>query len=413
VTTDAPAPTPPPARVAPVGPTTRTERSLAPDLARGSVLLFIALANVSVYHYGRELGLGYRPADGSALDRTLDFLVTMLVDARSYPMFAMLFGYGMVKVLDRQLRAGRTVGAAQRLLVRRNLWLLAFGAVHATLLFFGDILGPYAVTGLLALLFITLRTRIVALVAALSLVPLTLAFGLSRLFPAGEGLFTTDDYLLSALIRFGVWVSNLVFIGGFFGLMGPVLIGVLLARSGLLDRPWDHTRRLTGYAAGGIALGAVGGLPFALEVAGWWDAPLAVSLLTASLHALTGVAAGLGYICLFALLAAALRGRGAPGPLRALAATGERSLTAYLLQSVALAPLMSPWGLGLGAELSSAQAYGLAAGVWLATVVIATGLAAAGSRGPFEILLRRLMYGRPRPPAGPAAPPAPPTGDAR
>ncbi|MGF1648452.1 MAG: DUF418 domain-containing protein [Kineosporiaceae bacterium] len=417
MSTDAAAPTPPPARVAPVGPTKHSERSLAPDLARGSVLLFIALANVSVYHYGRELGLGYRPADGSGLDRTLNFLVAMLIDARSYPMFAMLFGYGMVKVLDRQLRAGRTVGAAQRLLVRRNLWLLAFGAVHATLLFLGDILGPYAVTGLLALLFITLRTRILAWIAGVSLVPLTLAFGLSRLLASDEGLLSTDDYLLSMAIRFGVWVSNLVFIGGFFGLMAPVLIGVLLARSGLLDRPWEHVRRLSRYAVAGIGLGAVGGLPYALQVAAWWDAPLGLSVLTASLHALTGVAAGFGYICLFGLVAAALRGRGAPGPLRPLAATGERSLTAYLLQSVALAPLMSPWGLGLGGEISSAQAYALAAGVWLATVVIATGLAAAGNRGPFEILLRRLMYGRPRPAAPVIGPPAaspttPPVGDA-
>jgi uncharacterized membrane protein YeiB len=414
VTTDAAAPMPPPpARLARIGPTTRGERSLAPDLARGSVLLFIALANVSVYHYGRELGVGHRPADGTAPDRSLDLLVTMLVDARSYPMFAMLFGYGMVKVLDRQLRAGRTVGAGQRLLVRRNLWLLGFGAVHATLLFFGDILGAYAVTGLLALLFITLRTRVLAWIAAASLVPLTLAFGLSRLSSAGEGIVTTDDYLLSTLFRFGIWVSSLVFVGGFFGLMAPVLIGVLLARSGLLDRPWEHTRRLVRYTVGGIALGALGGLPFALEVARWWDPPLGLSVLTASLHALTGVAAGFGYICLFGLVAAGMGGRGAPGPLRALAATGERSLTAYLLQSVALAPLMSPWGLGLGAELGSAQAYALAAGVWLATVVVATGLAAAGNRGPFEIVLRRLMYGQAATAVPTEPPAAPPAGPAR
>lgn len=32
-----------------------SERSLAPDLARGAVLLFVALANVSTYFYGRDL----------------------------------------------------------------------------------------------------------------------------------------------------------------------------------------------------------------------------------------------------------------------------------------------------------------------------------------------------------------------
>lgn len=389
MTTDATAPP-----QAPAGPTPRGERSLAPDLARGSVLLFIALANVSTYHYGRELNLAYRPVDGSGLDHALDFVVSLLIDQRSYPMFAMLFGYGLVKVLDRQLAAGRTPGAAQGLLVRRNLWLLAFGAVHATLLFVGDILGAYAVTGLLALLFLAYRDRTLVWIAAVSLIPLTLVFGASALTPTTEGLITTDSYLLSAAIRLGFWLANVVFIGGFFGLMGPVLIGVLLARSGMVDRPWHHRRRLALLATAGITVGVVGGLPHALNVAGWWDAPPGLAYLAASAHALVGVAAGLAYVCLFCLVAAALRGRATPVVLRPLAATGERSLTSYLLQSVALAPLMSAWGFGLGASLGSAEAYALAIGVWLATVLIATILAAAGNRGPFEILLRRLTYRR-------------------
>lgn len=391
MTTDATAPP-----QAPAGPTPRGERSLAPDLARGSVLLFIALANVSAYQYGRELNLANRPVDGSGADHALDFVVSLLIDQRSYPMFAMLFGYGLVKVLDRQLASGRPTGAAQRLLVRRNLWLLAFGAVHATLLFVGDILGAYAVTGLLALLFLGYRNRTIMWIAAASLVPLTLFFGMTALIPTSDGLITTDNYLLSAAIRLGFWLTNVIFIGGAFGLMGPVLIGVLLARSGLVDRPWDHRRRLAMIAATGVVLGVVGGLPHALHVAGWWDAPLGLAYLAASTHALVGVAAGLAYICLFCLVAVALRGRPTPVVLRPLAATGERSLTSYLLQSVALAPLMSAWGFGLGASLGSAEAYALAIGVWLGTVVIATALAAAGNRGPFEILLRRLTYRRPR-----------------
>jgi uncharacterized membrane protein YeiB len=390
VTTDATAPL-----QAPAGPTPKGERSLAPDLARGSVLLFIALANVSTYHYGRELNLAYRPVDGSPLDHALDFVVSLFVDQRSYPMFAMLFGYGMATMFHRQLRAGRTVGSAQRLLVRRNLWLLLFGAAHATLLFAGDILGLYAVTGLLALLFLTYRDRTLVWIAVASLVPLTLLFGLSALTPTNEGLVTTDSYLVSAAVRLGLWLVNVISIGALFGLMGPVLIGVLLARAGFIDRPWDHQRRLALLAAAGVTLGVVGGLPHALHVAGWWDAPLGAAYLAASVHALTGIAAGLAAICLFGLVAAAVRGRATPVVLRPLAATGERSLTCYLLQSLAFAPLMSAWGFGLGAELGSAQAYALAIAVWGSTVVVATALAAAGDRGPFEVLLRRLTYRRP------------------
>jgi hypothetical protein len=88
------------------GPVTSRERSLAPDLARGTVLLFIALANVSTYLYGRTLEPGSRPVGGTALDNALDVLVNTVVDRRSYPMFALLFGYGMVQLLRRQAASG-------------------------------------------------------------------------------------------------------------------------------------------------------------------------------------------------------------------------------------------------------------------------------------------------------------------
>lgn len=84
------------------GAAVRRPRSLAPDLARGSVLLFIALANVAAYVHNRSLGPGRRPVDGSWLDNVLDVLVTPAVDGRSYyPLFALLFGYGMVQMSRR------------------------------------------------------------------------------------------------------------------------------------------------------------------------------------------------------------------------------------------------------------------------------------------------------------------------
>ncbi len=56
------------------GPVPASRRSWAPDLARGAVLLGIALANVGLYLHGTEMGPGLRPVDGSPLDRTLDFV---------------------------------------------------------------------------------------------------------------------------------------------------------------------------------------------------------------------------------------------------------------------------------------------------------------------------------------------------
>lgn len=385
----------------PVGPTTSGERSLAPDLARGSVLLFIALANVAVYYFSRTLNVGGRPVDGSGLDDALDLVVNLLVDQRSYPMFAILFGYGMAKVASRQLAAGRGLGAARRLLVRRQLWLLAFGLVHAALLFHGDILGTYAVTGLWVVLFLGAHARTLAIVSAVTLVPLVGLFGSAGAQQSyTERIGENTSYLIAAGERLLLSLGIVLASGITLALVGLFLIGVLLERAGWLDRPWEHLTALRRVAVAGTAVGVLGALPKALQTAGVL-APGAVgngaSFLLSALHALSGVAAGLAYVCLFALVAAGLRGRQVPAPLRALAATGERSLTAYLLQSVLLAPVLSAWGLGLGDTIPTSAAYLLGVVTWAVTVAVCALLARSGNRGPAEALLRRLTYGPTRP----------------
>ena len=110
--------------------------------------------------------------------------------------------------------------------------------------------------------------------------------------------------------------------------------------------------------------------------------------------ALTGLAGGLGYAALFGLLAARLEQRGVAGPVSgSLAAVGKRSLSAYLWQSVALAPLLAAWGLGWGASLGSAGAAGLAVVIWLVSVLLCAWLERAGRPGPAEVVLRRITYG--------------------
>ena len=82
------------------------------------------------------------------------------IDSRVYPMFAFLFGYGMVQMFSRQVASGVPVKQARRLLRRRNWWLLAFGFVHAALLWNGDVLGAYGLAGLIMVgIFFKRRTR--------------------------------------------------------------------------------------------------------------------------------------------------------------------------------------------------------------------------------------------------------------
>ena len=375
-------------------PTRPSERTWAPDLARGAVLLGIALANVSLYLHGSEMGSGHRPVGGTGLDRTLDFIVTLLVNDRSRPMFALLFGFGLVTMVRRMQARGVDRATRTRVLVRRQLWLIAFGTVHAALLFEGDILGMYGATGLLVLVLLTWRPRALLVAGIVS----TLLLG--GLFAAVEALdvpTAPSDYLASVAQRLVPFVAGVVGGTALLIVLAPMLVGVVLARHGLLDRPWEHLPTLRRLVVAGAVVGVAGSLPYALVVAEVWQPGTVAAATLAAVHAMTGTAMGVAYVAAFGLWAARLHTagaarRGLPG---ALAAVGERSLTCYLLQSVMLAPLLAPWGLALGEGLGTAAAYGIALSVWLVTVLVAVALASTGRRGPFEVLLRRLTYGRP------------------
>ncbi|MGH3906014.1 MAG: DUF418 domain-containing protein, partial [Pseudonocardiaceae bacterium] len=126
-----------------VGAIAVSARSLAPDLARGAMLLLIALANAHIYLYGHPIGVRGYPVPESILDKAVVLVQMTLVDGRAYPMFALLFGYGVVQLLRRQTSGGVDEVTVRRLVRRRGWWMILFGFLHALLLFAGDIIGSY------------------------------------------------------------------------------------------------------------------------------------------------------------------------------------------------------------------------------------------------------------------------------
>ncbi|MGW6128944.1 DUF418 domain-containing protein [Cellulomonas sp. NPDC055163] len=405
-----PAPASPASAVrAPVAPTPAppapVARSVAPDLARGMLLLFIASANVWGYLWSDAgwLDAGGRPAGGSSLDHLVDGVVAFVVDSRSKPMFAILYGFGLATMAARLAARGAGRRATRAVLARRSGVLIALGLAHAALLFAGDILAPYGATGLVALAFVhrsratLVRWFVVAYVLSIT----AGAISVLGSFDSGSGddpaaaadpatlgyLATAGERLLTAATATSLFAVSLMFVP-------HVVVGILLARAGWLTRPTEHRRRLGQVAVAAAAVNLVGGLPYALAVAQVWH-PGETTLGVAELvHHVAGDVMGLGYVCLFGWLAAVWGERARSGVLSAVAATGERSLTAYLLQSGMFAPLLSAWGLGLGGRIGTTQAAVLAVGVWLVTVAVATGLHRAERRGPFEVLVRRVAYGR-------------------
>ncbi len=330
-----------------------------------------------------------------------------------YPLFALLFGYGMTQLFLRQTAAGSSERSAAALLRRRSLWLIVFGFGHAALLMAGDILGAYGLAGLiLGWLFLRRSDRAVLVAASVATALLFVLLALTVLeFMAQPGAPETvpstaayasgeTDPLAAAATRLTTWLLAVTLMGGLLGfsMHAAMLLGFWAARHRILEEPGNHLPLLRRTAVAGIAIGWLGGQPAALAHIGALDVPPALVSgegVFLMVQTITGLPAGLGYAALITLVAHRMSERARrSAPVVAVAAVGKRSLSCYLAHSVLFSPALAAWGLGLGAAMGSAGMALFATGVWLLTVLGAYALERAGRRGPAETLLHRLVYRR-------------------
>jgi uncharacterized protein len=376
------------------GPVQRVERALAPDLARGAMLLFIALANAANFAFAGQPGLDGTPHGGQ---RVVNFLLTTFVDSRAYPVFAVMFGYGLVQLARRHRAAGFD---ERRILLRRNTALIGFGLAHATLLYFGDFLGAYGIVGILATVLLLRRGdrfhRIVLwLWAAQSCYAVYLAARMLAGARSGHAVITNtpnpslaaDSYGQSMLDRLAEWPVHTASVIPFIVI---VWLGIWAARRRILEEPAAHQTLLRRTAVLCLGTSTLGALPYALVAAGVLHLDAGTVDAVARVHAISGEYGGPGYVALFGLLALRLssapRGRALLGPVAAL---GQRSMSGYLFQSMAWLVLFSPWALHLGGTYAAALA---AVAVWALSLAAAQAMSVAGYRGPAETLLRRITY---------------------
>lgn len=382
-------------------------RALAPDIARGFMLLFIALANIPWYIHGFE----GTPSPG-LLDRVTTAVQTIAINARTFPMFAFLFGYGMVQFYNSRRAQGLSDKAVRVMLRRRHWGMLLIGAIHFVLLFEGDVVGAYGLTGLIIVAIFFRRRDKTTLVWTLIWYGVLLGLGIFSfvsmlIWP--EAATTAADSSAGMLGSITTSVSHQNYFEGFWmkfvmlpvsylaqAIISPfaamMMLGWLAARRRYLEDAHLHTALLRKVAIIGIAVGWLAGVPGALVALGLFGANSLAANWDMSLSTWLGSFAGIGYVALFGLLAVAWQSR--PGKaVLAIANVGSRSLSSYLLQSVVFAPLLSAWGFGLGYQLGAFPAALIAIATWGLSVGFCWWLAARGSRGPAEIALRKITYG--------------------
>ncbi|MGW9738248.1 putative membrane protein YeiB [Micrococcus sp. 140720015-1] len=247
-------------------------RTLAPDLARGVMLLLIALANVAYWLPLRGMPVGTHSEPETTVDAVAQAVMLMAVDQRALPMFALLFGYSMVQFGRSQQARGLPWEAFRATLDRRHLGLALLGLAHTVLLWSGDILGGYAVLGFVLTYAFYRRTDrtvrlwrnalawVMAGVAGLVALftPLVMwALAMERKTLTGEGLdldaliresaqeigrASDASWLVDLPERLAVWLGASITTPLVLTVTVPMLTGLLWARRGLLDRPAEHRR---------------------------------------------------------------------------------------------------------------------------------------------------------------------------
>ncbi len=393
-------------------------RIAAIDAVRGVALLGILTINVTGF-WGPTLASFSPHLPHATRGGDLWFLIAfVLFEGKMRALFTLLFGASLLLFIDAADRRGHWGPGLQ---ARRLLWLALFGYAHYLLLWWGDILFPYALCGLAALVLCRLPWMPL-LVGGLAL--FVVSHGLDAIgvvqgivaeqaVLAGHGLAAdradeaammariaasiTDDqrilaasFLAAIHLRLGTapWLPFETLGSTFSETLPLMLIGMGLYRSGLWSGVWP-TLALRRMAWVGIGIGGAMTLVLA-----WWIAahdfpPRAMFGVIETLSALPHLAMALGYAAVLMLIWPSLATT-MIGP--ALAAAGRTAFTNYLGTTIVMTGLFSGWGLGLAGILDRAWVPLFIPVGWVAMLAWPRWWLARHKQGPFETLWRQLTW---------------------
>lgn len=397
---------------APLTPTTPSRREPVLDLLRGAALLGITLVNVQLMAGPAVFALfsGDPLPDAGPGAPFVRAAVNLLATGKFVSSFSILFGLGAAMIALRAMDAGARPGP---LLARRYGLLAVLGLGHMVLLFPGDVLFIYGVSGFVLLAFLRVRAR-TALIWAVGLIVLsTVAF--AGLTAAQAALGSTPDpawtaevaareaaaleayaagslpgiLATNAFLAWWIQLDQLFALPWFLGLF---LLGLAATRAGMVADLAGHRPRLVRLAQVCLPVGLVLNLPQIVaspETMSTGGLSPAVAVLGAVAYTLGAPVLAVGYLSGLAVLGL---DRGVHrGLRRRLAALGSIALTGYLSQS-ALALLVFG-GLRLYGRLGALGELVVVAGIWTVLLLAAPWWTSRYRFGPVEWVWRSLTYG--------------------
>ena len=354
-----------------------------PDYLRLFALFGIVVVNVQFMAFSILDG-SLSATRSSGADGVVIWLVDGLASLKTYGLFSFMFGVGLAFQIRSAERKALPFGQLYR---NRMIGLSVLGLLHGCLLFPYDILVLYAVTGSILYFMRNLSVPLLVKAGAVLLVVQILIASALILAPVPtEDIAEIEREIMTSggfadvttfrTISFLSTLPALLMIQGVSAL-GWFCLGLAAVKSGLIDTPdhavWTRARRWC----------LIPGVALSLLAAGLWHwgpEDLGMVLMVAFAPLAT-----LGYLGLIAAVAKP------PSPAFApFLKAGGSSLSIYIGQSLVLATVFAPYGLGLWDNVSPAVAVALSLVV---TVVLILALVAWRSKfalGPFEWVLRRI-----------------------
>ena len=387
------------------------------DVLRGVAVLGILMLNVQVFvmYFG---AYSYPPAhmDYSGANAMAWVVQTVFFEMKFVTIFSALFGAGIM------LMVGDRPDAPRKLHFSRMRWLLAIGLIHGFVFWFGDILAPYAVMGMIAVFFrkmgvvkLLLWGGLMVLISsalmlanlwAMSAIPGAMEPTPFGTVPDTETLAMMTEAYQAGFLQSRIFnaIGNLVSLLGQLTVFGPrilgmMLIGMALYKSGFLLARWGAPI----YAALAAAC-LLASLPvlwiFAAQTAddGF---PAEEHWVYAGLNIFLSLVAALGYASLIMLICKApwLKLLRLP-----FAAAGRMAFTNYLSQTLVMVGLATGvFGPALWGELERVQQVQLVLAVWAVQLIVSPIWLSVFRFGPAEWLWRSLSYGRLQPMLKPRA----------
>ncbi|MDQ8738281.1 DUF418 domain-containing protein [Paenibacillus sp. LHD-38] len=375
------------------------------DVIRGFCLLGILLANMLIFQYGIYGKEELQHFNPSRMDEVMHQSLQIVVEGSFMPIFMFLFGYGLYKLREGLMSKGIISGGS---LVRRFIMLIALGLMHSLLLWEGDILLAYGVTGFCLLLFVKRKPKTLIIWGiALTLLLAGISYGAEEGTPKEQDRM--QEYVMQSISIYGDGTYEEIMdfrlnedpldlpLAGMVALMilMPLLMlpmflfGIAAAKAQWFHNPERERRRYAFAAASMLPLGILLKSLGVLQPDWVWSG--VVMHIGASILAL-------GYIFGLALILSFLAKSSLV--ISAFEAVGRMSMTNYLMQTVICTTLFYGYGLGWFGEIGMLNGLLLALFIYAVQAVVSSIILFRFKNGPLERLLRMWTYwsvsGKPR-----------------